>query len=174
MNSFLSPFGERALTLVAGVFDSASAAEGMATRLQREPGLHTVVAHPGDADLDRKLEPESRGIGRTLLRSHLLLIPAGTLVGALVAQQMIYWQWAGADASPGLALLYMSVIGAFFGGMGAGAMTLRPDRSVVTRHVHAALQRGGHAVIVHPLNEVRARMAMRQLQVAGASAVRSI
>lgn len=174
MNHPTSPFGEKSLTLVAGVFESASNADRLAAQLRLEPGLHTVVVHPDDAHIARKLEPEEKGIWRTLLRSHARFMPIGAFIGATVAFGLIQGQWPGAASSPMMAVLFLSVIGAFFGGFFAGLLTLRPDHGIVIRQVRAALRRGRHAVIVHPLNELRARRAVAAIEGAGAAAVRSL
>ncbi|WP_157272025.1 hypothetical protein [Azohydromonas aeria] len=174
MTSRLSPFGEHSLTLVAAVFDDPDEAEQVAATLRHDAGLHTAVIHPGDDRATRKLEPEQRGIWRTLLRSHALFIPAGALVGVVVALGLIFAGWPAALESPFFAMLFLAMMGAFFGGMLAGLLTLRPDHGVVIRRVRTALARGGHAVVVHPMNELRARAAMATLQRAGAVPVRSL
>lgn len=174
MTHRISPFGEKSLTLVAGVFDTASTAERLAAQLRLEPGLHTVVVHPDDAQIARKLEPEEKGIWRTLLYSHALFMPLGAAIGALIAFGLILGQWPGAASAPLMTLLFLSLVGAFFGGFLAGLLTLRPDHGIVIRQVRAALRRGRHAVIVHPLNELRARKAVAAIERAGAAAVRSL
>ncbi|NML17601.1 hypothetical protein [Azohydromonas caseinilytica] len=175
MNSSpLTPFGEHSLTLVAGVFDDPDRAEQVAESLRHDPGLHTTVIHPGDEQVSRKLEPEQRGIWRTLLRSHALLMPAGALLGLVVALWLVAAGWPAAAGSPYFTLLFLGLMGAFFGGMVAGLLTLRPDHAIVIRRVRAALARGRHAVVVHPLNEMRARAAMAALQRAGVMPLRSL
>lgn len=174
MSTTTSPIAERAATLVAGVFDEASAADHVAEQLRLQPGLHTVVIHPGDAKVGRKLEPEERGIWRTLLHSHAWFMPAGALAGSAVAGALVLTGWPAAAASPAFAVLFIAMMGAFFGGMFAGLLTLRPDRGMVIRKVHSALVGGRHAVIVHPLNEARARAAAAAIERAGATALRSL
>lgn len=174
MTSLTSPFGEKSVTLVAGVFDTASTAERVAAQLRFQPGLHTVVIHPDDTKITRKLEPEEKGIWRTLLRSHAFFLPLGACIGAGVAYGLIQSGWPGAASSPLLATLFLSLIGAFFGGFLAGLLTLRPDHGIVIRQVRAALRCGRHAVVIHPLNELRARTAMAAIEKAGAAAVRSL
>ncbi|MEF7616295.1 hypothetical protein V4F39_20440 [Aquincola sp. MAHUQ-54] len=174
MNSFASPFGEHSLTLVAGVFDDAVPAERLAARLRHEPGLHTVVIHPHDRKTARKLEPEQRGIGRTLLRSHALLMPLGALCGGVVALGLVHLPWEAAAASPGFTALFLGAMGAFLGGLAAGLLTLRPDRGIVIRRIRDALAHGRHAVIVHPASRTHAQFAMAAVQQAGAVPVRSL
>lgn len=174
MSSTLSPFGERSLTLVIGLFDDPSQAERTAAELRHEPGQHTVVIHPHDPQADRKLEPEQHGIWRTLVRSHALLIPLGALAGLLAAWALVAGDWAAAALSPGMAMLFLGVAGSFFGGMLAGLLTLRPDHGIVIRRVRRAVARGAHAVVVHPLNAMRASAALATLTRAGAVPIRSL
>lgn len=173
-NSTLSPFGERSLTLVAGVFDDEQSAEQAAASLRQAPGLHTTVLHPGDRRIGRKLEPEQHGIWRTLLRSHALFMPAGALLGVAVALAMAAAGIRAVADSPYFAMGFLAMMGAFFGGLVAGLLTLRPDHAVVIRKVRAALARGAHAVVVHPMNEMRAQAAVAALRRAGAEPLRSL
>mgnify|MGYP006174973895 CR=1 FL=1 len=79
----LSLFGERSLTLVAATFPTRAAAVDAATTLQAElPQAGVDLIHPHDVNLARKLEPESQGIWRTAIRSHLVLGLAGLVLGA--------------------------------------------------------------------------------------------
>lgn len=172
-SSPLTPFGEHSLTLVAAVFDNPSQAEQVAAALRHEPGLHSTVIHPGDQSVARKLEPEQHGIWRTLLRSHAVFMPVGAALGVVVALLLVAAGWPAAVESPFFAALFLALMGGFFGGMVAGLLTLRPDHAVVIRKVRAALARGGHAVVIHPMNEMRARAAMAALQRAGATPLRS-
>lgn len=173
MHAPLSPFGEHSLTLVAAVFDDPARAEQAAAALRHEPGQHTTVIRPGDARAARKLEPEQHGIWRTLLRSHALFMPAGALVGALAALALAAF-WPAAASSPYFTMLFLALMGGFFGGLVAGLLTLRPDHGIVIRRVRAALGRGACAVVVHPVNEMRARAAMAALERAGAVPLRSL
>jgi hypothetical protein len=169
-----SPLGERAPTLVAGLFGDALRAERAAAELRREPGQHTLVIHPRDPQTARKLEPEQLGIWRTLVRSHALLMPLGGLLGVAAAAALSAGGWAAAQLSPLFAMLFLGVAGAFFGGMLAGLLTLRPDHGLVIRRVRAALAQGAHAVVVHPLDEAHARTARAALERAGAVPMRSL
>lgn len=76
----LSPFGEQSLTLVAATFSDQVTAAGAATELRADmPQVEVDLVHPGDEDFARRMEPESRGIRRTAVRSHLVLARHFTL-----------------------------------------------------------------------------------------------
>ena len=174
MNPF-SPFGERSLTLIAASFADHGAAQRAANALKQSPALNGEVAviDPGDPLAPQKLEPELRGILSTLFRSHLMLGLAGMAVGMLVALLAIVAPWPAAAASPGFAMLFAAVMGAFLGMMGAGLLTLRPDHGLVLMRVREALRRGRPAVVVRPLNEACAKQAFALLRQSGASPHRS-
>lgn len=173
-SSAFTPFGERSLTLVVGVFDDAARAEQVASQLRRQPGQHTFVLHPHDPRVARLLEPEQRGIWRTLVRSHATLMPLGALMGGVVAIGLSLGGWSAAARSPYFTMLFLGVAGLFLGGILAGLLTSRPDHGVVIRRARAALARGAHAVVVHPLSRLHTRAAVSTLEQAGAVAMRSV
>lgn len=172
----LGLFGERSLTLVAAAFNDRQRAETAASILKEDPALFGQVAivQPGDPNVARKLEPEQRGIWRTLVRSHIILMAAGLLVGLAAAAFLISLPWPAAADSPWFTALFAGVMGTFMGGMIAGLITLRPDHGAVIRQVRDRLSHGQCAVVVHPLSEGRAKEAYDILEGAGGSPVRSL
>jgi hypothetical protein len=173
--SGLNPIGEASRTLVAASFDDAAQAEAVASTLKSDPqvdGEVSVIA-PGDPLAARKMEPEQRGIWRTLRRGHLVFGAAGVLLG-LVVSFIAIRQWAAAADSPGFTVLFITVLGAFFGLMVGGLITLRPDHDAVIQQVRAALERGQWAVVVRPLSDACARNALSTLEKAGATPLRSL
>jgi hypothetical protein len=175
MNS-LSPFGERSLTVVAASFEDREGAERAATVLVRDtPELRGEVAviPPGDPLLDRKLEPENRGIWRTLVRSHVLFAGVGLAVGVAVAWLAIAI-WPAAALSPAYTLLFATVVGAFAGMISAGQLTVRPDHGYVIDKVHEFVRAGRWAVVARPLNEACSKAAYAKLLSLDGGAVRSL
>lgn len=172
----LSPFGEQSLTLVAASFDDRVAAEQAASNLKADPALDGEVAviAPGDPLVSRKMEPEQRGIWHTLVRSHVLLGAVGAVLGLAMALALIFAGWPAAADSPAFAILFLIVMGVFFGMMAGGLITLRPDHGFVIRRIRDALSKGRWAVVVRPLNESCAKTAFAKLQHAGAAPLRSL
>jgi hypothetical protein len=170
----LSPFGEQSLTVVAAAFDDRRSAQAVASELEHEPALEGEVAviRPGDPLTARKLEPEQAGIWRTALRSHLIFGIAGALAGVTLSAVLVA-SWPAATLSPGYTLMAVTMFSTFFGMMFAGLLTLRPDHDRVITAVRRALRAGRWAVVVRPLDEARARMAMSRLRGLGATPVRS-
>jgi hypothetical protein len=170
-----NPIAEKSRTLVAASFDDRVRAEQMASTLERDPevdGRVSVIA-PDDPLAARKMEPDQRGIWHTLLRGHLVFGVLGAVVGALIAFAAIA-AWPAAASSPGFTVVFLTVLGAFFGLMIGGLLTLRPDHGAVIQQVRAALERGQWAVVVRPVSEPGARHVTATLERAGATPLRSL
>jgi hypothetical protein len=171
----VKPIAEKSLTLVAASFDDRVQAEQVASTLKRDPAVDGQVSliAPDDPLAARKMEPDQRGIWRTMLRGHVVFGVLGALAGAAIAFAVIA-AWPAAASSPGFTLLFLTVLGTFFGGMVGGLVTLRPDHDAVIQQVHAAQERGQWAVVVRPLSEACARSASTTLEAAGATPMRSL
>lgn len=167
-------FGERSLTVVAADFDSRLDAHAAAEQLRadQEADGPVAVLSPHAHHVAKVLEPETRGIWSTALRSHLTLGLLG-LAGGLGLAALLITQWTAAAASPGFTLLFLGVMGLFSGGMWAGFITLRPDHGRVIRRVEDALRRHKWAVVIHPRTEHGAQHATQALRASGAEPARS-
>jgi hypothetical protein len=172
----LSVFGERSLTVVAAAFDDRRHAESAADDLRRKIDNigHVAVVSPDDTEVARKMEPEQRGIWRTLLRSHLILGIAGVLAGLLVAIGLVIAPWPAAADSPGLTALFAGTLGGFLGMMAGGLVTLRPDHGAVIRSMRGKLKHGQWGVVARPTSEASAERAVAALASAGGDPVRSL
>lgn len=174
--NMLSIFGERSLTVVAAAFDNRRRAESAADNLRRQiDRIGTVVVVPPDEpEVGRKMEPEQRGIWRTLVRSHLVLGVGGVSIGLLVAMGLVLAPWPAAAASPGLTALFAGTMGGFLGMMAGGLVTLRPDHGAVIRAMRAKLKSGQWGVVARPTDEESAERAFASLATAGGAPVRSL
>lgn len=174
MDTF-SLIGERSSTLIAGSFTSAWEAHAMAGSMRRDPHMKGLVSvlGPNDPQVDRKLEPETRGIWRTLVRSHVVCGALGLATG-VVSAVVLMALWPAASASPWFAVLFIGSMGLFVGLLLGGLVTLRPDHGWVADRVRSWLHQGRIALVVHPVDEAAARLAFEQLSSAGASPVRSL
>jgi hypothetical protein len=171
----VSLFGERSLTLVAATFADGMSAAGAATELRADmPQTEVNLVRPGDAGFARKMEPESQGIWRTAIRSHLALAPAGLASGAAVAATLVAFGWPAAASSPMLATLFFATLGLFAGLMLAGLLTLRPDRSRVTLSIRRRSRAGKWAVVAHPTSREQSERAVARLRKAGGAVIRSL
>lgn len=166
--------GEASGRKIAAIFDTVDRAREVAVHLRDGLSLVDVqvsVLTPHDRHPGRKLEPETQGIFRTMLRAHARLGVAGALVGALVFG--VFW-WLGigmivnAAAPAAFALI---VIGGMVGLMLGGLVTLRPDHDVYINRVFEALGEGRCAVVVHAMSAEQAASARQQLEAAGGDVV---
>ena len=137
---------------VAAIFADAAVARETAVRLRQAMDLgeaQVQLIAPGDPRPGRKLEPESRGIFRTMLRAHLRLGILGAVVGAVVFAVLfargIPYIVNSAVMAAAVLVAFGAVGGLFLGGL----MTLRPDHDPYITRVYAALEQGRTAVVVH-------------------------
>ena len=169
-------FGERSLTLVAAVFDDRGSALRAfhALRAMSSRKLGIALITPSDPRLARKMEPESRGIWHTLIRSHAWLALAGAAAGLVLAALLLAVGWPAALASPRATVGLGGIFGMFVGVLVAGLLTLRPDRARVTTKVREASEDGYWSVVAHPVSAHEAAVAQDVLSMAGGHVMRSL
>ena len=144
--------GEVSNSKVAAVFADVASATHVAERLRSALQLgdaQVQVITPFDHRPGLKLEPEDRGIFRTLVRAHARLAAVGVVAGLLVFAVM--W-WLGVPWIVNSAVLAAGVLASFGGLAGlllGGFMTLRPDHDPYILKVREALSEGRSAVVVH-------------------------
>ena len=165
-------FAEKSLTLVAALFGDGAEAALAAERL-RDAQTDVHLVQPDDKDWMRKMEPESRGIRRSAVRSHVTLMVGGFLLGVLLSFLLIA-NWAAAASSPLLTGIAVTLVATLSGGILAGLLTLRPDRSVVAVQVKEGLKKGRWAVLAHPRDADAASQATEALRSAGGEVLRSL
>lgn len=173
-------FGDRSLTKVAAVFNDRADAQAMVARLQSLPGMapgQVRMLRPEDAREDhaehfgRTLEPEQRGIFRTMIRAHVVTGFAGGVLGLLL------YAWLLRSGTPLIAssplLAFIAVVGfcTTFGLLAGGLVTMRPDHVGLITEVREALEQGRWAVVVHPTDTAQTRQARALLQDGGGAQV---
>ena len=166
-------FGERSLTKVAGIYATAQGAEDARLRILRGANWadgQVVLLTPADARISRravvarKMEPESRGIWRTILRAHLFTAVVGLAIG--VGAWCLLWYSGNrlVGGSPGLSFIAFAFFGTVFGLMFGGLISLRPDHARLITVVRSALQSGQWAAVAHPFDAKQAEEAVELLQ----------
>ncbi len=165
-------FAEKSLTLVAALFGDGRQATMAAERL-RQAQADVDIVQPGDKKWMRKVEPEGPAIRRGAWRSHITLMSAGFVLGLLVSFLLI-GNWAAAAASPWMTGMAVTFFATLAGGMLAGLLTLRPDRSAVAMQLRDGLKHGRWAVVAHPRDEASATQAGDMLRNAGGEVLRSL
>lgn len=176
-------FGEKSLTKVVALFDDKGSAEAMVGRVLRlqgmEPGQVRLLSrddlrtHRSDL-FGRKLEPEQRGIFKTLFRSHLIAGFGGFVLGLLL---YAYWMTTGqpmVTSSPMLSFIAIVGFATTFGLLLGGLISLRPDHIRVITQVRSALRSGQWALVVHPTDSHQTAQAQELLESSGVKVLRTL
>ena len=162
---------------VAAIFADPDSAREVAGRLREALQLgeaQVQVITPADPRPGRKLEPESRGIFRTMLRAHLRLGLLGAVAGAVLFAVL----WArgipyivnSAVIAAAVLVSFGAVAGLFLGGL----FTLRPDHDPYITKVYAALEEGRSAVVVHSFSREQNVQAVEWLKQASDEVVSTL
>ncbi len=160
--------GERKPGLVSGVFDSELEAKHAIDSLVHqghiEPKYIDLVV-PDDTRLQKKLEPDSKGIGKTLVKTHVKLGIAGMVVGFLLAAVPVLLGVTLFIGSATSSIITFAMFGLFLGLLLAGFISLRPDHDPVISRTRGAVCKGRWAVVVHTddhEDQQRAKRTMRE------------
>ena len=162
--------GELSNSKVAAVFPDESAArqaaQGVGAALSLGPAQVQVIT-PADTHPGRKLEPESRGIWRTIIVAHVKLGIVGAVAGLLVFAVM-YWMGVpfivnSAVAAVLVLLFFGAVAGLFLGGL----VSLRPDHDRYVEATRDAMASGSTTVVVHAFSTAQRDQAIDYLRAQG-------
>lgn len=176
-------FGERSLTKVAGLFASRRQAVAAIRCLQESGALdppQIMLVGPPDGQgnasgaFSRKLEPEPVGIWRTLIRAHLVGGAAGGAAGLLLYLGFVLSGNVAVVSSPALSLVAIVFFSVLLGLLVGGLLSLRPDHLRVISAVRRAVRQGRWAIVVHPLTERQADLALTELRERSYRVVRSL
>ncbi|WP_337245947.1 hypothetical protein [Luteimonas sp. gir] len=176
--STMSPVtGEVSDSKVAAIFDSEHTARRVAQQLQAERGfkasqVKVVTRH--DRQPGRKLEPENRGILRTLIIAHYKLGLAGLAIGAVLFGVLYAASVPAVINSPWFAGGLIIGYGGVFGLMVGGLVTLRPDHDPYLFKVREALAEGRAAVVVHAFDAAERDRASEALSSASGETIRTL
>jgi hypothetical protein len=176
-------FGEKSLTKVVGLFADKSQAEAAAVKVLKAPGMvagQARVLGPQDASLShrevfgRTMEPEQRGIFKTLLITHGITGLAGAVLGMVLFTWLYRTGQPMVASSPLLALIAIVGFATTFGLLLGGLMSLRPDHVWLITAVRSALKENRWAVVVHPLDASQTEAAKNLLRESGAELLKSL
>jgi hypothetical protein len=159
-------FGEKYLSKVGAAFETGKQAREAADRVRRETGIGTGqvrVLEPDERAIGRKLEPETRGIFRTLTRAHLTLGAAGLVLGVMMAIVLVVIDVPAFSSNPGYTLMVFAFFGAIAGLLLGGLVTLRPDHDRLIAWIKEASSGGKWFVLVHARNHDEERKAKETL-----------
>lgn len=156
---------------LAAVFHSGQRAREAASSLVTTLGLgesQVQLVAPGEPFPGRKLEPESRGILRTIVVSHVRLAVVGAIAGLLVFAVLHAAGVPFIVQSPVASALVLLAFSTFGGMLLGGLVSLRPDHD---RYVHAtrdAMRAGDTTVVVHAFSTHQRNEAATLLREQGA------
>ena len=168
--------GEASDHKVAGLVAGETAAHELAAAVRAGTGLNEIqvqVLSPGDDRIGRTLEPESRGILHTIIRTHIWLGLAGAVVGAVAFGLLVILGVRFVVLSPWWSASLLIVFGTVGGLMLGGAISLRPDHSPYIAASREALGKGKHVVVVHATSAAELEQAEAILKANAGETVRT-
>jgi len=169
-------FGEKSLTKVVGVFPDKAQADAAASQVLKAPGMlldQARVLGPQDARMSRReifsrtLEPEQRGIYKSIFITHGVTGLVGAVVGLLLYVWLLRSGHPAVASSPLLAFIPIVGFATTFGLLLGGLMTIRPDHVWLITKVRGALKHNRWAVVVHPLDPDQREAAKAALGASG-------
>jgi hypothetical protein len=169
-------FGERATTKIAAIFDTHSEACAVADRIRADANLNRTQVHiigPDDGDFSKRLEPETAGVARTMIRTHLILGAVGFVFGLLIWAGLYAAEIQAVVSSPVLSAVAILFFSTSAGGLLAGLVTIRPDHHRIAERIQEAREAGKWAVVVHPRSPAQCDAVTHSLPPA-AKVVRSV
>lgn len=162
---------------VAAVFATEQEAQAVGDFLRQKTDLNdnqVLVMTTSDQHQGRELEPESRGIWKTLVRSHIWLAVVGALAGLLLFivtyATGVAFVVSNAVWSAALFVIFCSILGM----MVAGAVTLRPDHTPYIMKAQAALKEGKAVLTVHASSHAQMVAARELLEQQNADIITSL
>lgn len=162
--------GELSNSKLAAVFPHEAAAREAAQSVSAALSLGSAqvqVITPRDPHPGRKLEPENRGIWRTIVVAHIRLGIVGAIIGALGFAALYSMGIPFIVASPvaaGLTLLFFGAVG---GLMLGGLVALRPDHARYVDATRDAMAAGNTTVVVHAFSAEQRDQAAELLRARG-------
>ncbi|NVK54407.1 MAG: hypothetical protein HWE26_02225 [Alteromonadaceae bacterium] len=137
---------------VASIFDSKETAKDAIDTVVRSTDVDSqqiTLVQPGDTEFNRKLEGDSKALGKMMWYSHLILGASGLAVGFIVAYLLVSFGPALTQQNPLATYIAMISPGVFVGVFVAGLLSLRPDRTQIIDVVRRAVKSSKYAVIVN-------------------------
>ncbi|MDO6695511.1 hypothetical protein Q4574_19585 [Aliiglaciecola sp. 3_MG-2023] len=144
-------------------FKAKQAAEKLINTAEISEDQFNIVA-PEDRQFERKIEPETQAVGKTLLASHLMLGLIGMVTGLLVASSLIIAGTQFAVSSPIMLIIATGTLGTFMGLLVAGAVSLRPDHDSVVNKARDATHHNKWSVIVHAKDRQQIQQAKKVMK----------
>ncbi len=161
---------------VTGEFTDIQSARQALEALVKEAALNRenikIIQPDEPASLSRKIEPESRGIAKTLVKTHVVLGVAGLGLGLVVAVLLALFGPAMTSSSPILTITSITTIGTFAGLLLAGFIAIRPDHDPLIVKAKESQRKGHWTVVAHTADAAENAKAQEVMQHTAALASR--
>ncbi|MDC8830295.1 hypothetical protein [Alteromonas gilva] len=137
---------------IASIFSSKETADDAIDEVVKSTDVgqqQITLVQPGDTEFNRKLEGDSKALGKMMWYSHLILGASGLVVGLIIAYLLVAYGPALTQQNPTATYIAMVSPGIFTGVFVAGLLSLRPDRTQIIDVVRQAVKRSQYAVVVN-------------------------
>lgn len=152
---------------VAGVYGRELSAKQAIKLLRSEGGFSAQevnLVSPNDAHFAEKIEPDDKGIGRTLLRTHLIFGSLGLVLGLILAAILAQFGPALTTSSPVMVYIALAPLGASMGLLVAGVTSLRPDHDGLINKTRHATNHDQWTVVVQTKDDAHKEQAKQLMQ----------
>ncbi|SFR52854.1 Uncharacterized integral membrane protein [Marinobacter daqiaonensis] len=152
MNSSVPFSGERHDHKLAAKCDSEKQAKELAEALCENTTLSSGQVHvvtPDQSNPGASLEPENRGIRRTLVRSLVWMTVIGAVVGFVLYLILAAVGVNTVSDNPFFSGAAMPAYGAMIGLIVGGILALRPDHTAYAASAETSLRKGDYVVAIH-------------------------
>ncbi len=156
---------------VSGEFEDRRSAEMARAALVERANLSEAdirLIAPHDPAFSAKIEPESHGIARTMLKTHYVLGVAGLVIGLIVSGLLVLFGPRLTASSPVMTFIAITTISTFSALLWAGFLALRPDHDPLIMRAGHSARTGRWTVVVHTGNEGDMNEARRILETSSA------
>lgn len=166
MKQSLDVTGESLDHKLGAIFEDEARAKSAADSLRGLEGLdeeRVFVLRPGDKHPGWELEPEDKGIWRTLVRAHIKLGLVGFALGLALYIVLtglgVSFVVFNPFASAAVLIALCTILGLMLGGL----ITIRPDHIPYIVTAQEALREGKYVVAVHASSHDQLRRAKAEL-----------
>lgn len=153
--------GEKYSHKVSAEFDSQGAATNAAESLEQAgiPVAQIRVIQPNDPNMERKVEPEVTGIGRSLAKAHVMFGIVGLVLGLVVAGVLVMVGPSLTRSSPLMTFIALGFLFPVLALLLAGAVSLRPDHDLYINKARTATDSGRWTVVAHCASDEEQNLA---------------
>lgn len=139
-------------------FSAKSAIENIMNELSLNQQQISLVA-PHDLNYERKIEPNSQKVGRTLFKTHAIGGSCGIALGLIGGIILGLYGPTYTQSSATLTIAAAGLFGLFAGLLVAGLFSLRPDQDAVVNETRQATEENKWVIVIHTHNHEQTQQA---------------